>query len=308
MLGGREVFACAERPLGVPFARGMTSSERRNAPNAESEPHTRPPSDQLAEMQGQLVASVRGYAILMLDPTGLVLTWNAGAEAIKGYAARDIVGRHFSAFYTAEDVAAGVPAQHLVDAARKGRLEYEGWRVRGDGSQFWADVVITAIFDSAGVLRGFGKVTRDLTERRAAELETLHRSLHDALTGLPNRVLLADRLERSLVRLDRGGGSVAVLFIDLDGFKGVNDSYGHDSGDVVLVEVARRLLAAVRPEDTVCRVGGDEFVALCGDVADAAAVRVIADRIVNSLRGPVMITAGEIEIFRERRRRLDRAV
>lgn len=105
----------------------------------------------------------------MLDPRGHIVTWNLGAERIKGYSASEIIGKHFSVFYPAEDVAAGKPDWELVEAERDGRFEDEGWRLRKDGSRFWANVIITALRDSEGVLRGFGKVTRDLTVRREAE-------------------------------------------------------------------------------------------------------------------------------------------
>jgi PAS domain S-box-containing protein len=116
-----------------------------------------------------LVETVRDYAIFMLDPTGHVATWNAGAERIKGYSADEIIGRHFSVFYPEERVAEGFPQYELEVAARDGRFEDEGWRIRKDGTRFWANVVITALRNAAGELVGFAKVTRDLTERRAAE-------------------------------------------------------------------------------------------------------------------------------------------
>jgi PAS domain S-box-containing protein len=116
-----------------------------------------------------LVETVRDYAIFMLDPTGHVATWNAGAERIKGYRADEIIGRHFSVFYPEERVAEGFPTYELEVAAREGRFEDEGWRIRKDGSRFWANVVITALRNASGELVGFAKVTRDLTERRAAE-------------------------------------------------------------------------------------------------------------------------------------------
>ena len=116
-----------------------------------------------------LVKNIRDYAIFMLDPCGHILSWNAGAERIKGYRPEDIIGRHFSTFYPPEDVARGKPDWELEVAIREGRFEEEGWRVRKDGTRFWANVVITALFDEAGELRGFGKVTRDFTHRRQAE-------------------------------------------------------------------------------------------------------------------------------------------
>ncbi|MEV4305598.1 PAS domain S-box protein [Nonomuraea sp. NPDC049624] len=113
-----------------------------------------------------LVQNVVDYAIFMLDAQGRIVSWNAGAERIKGYRAEEIIGRHFSVFYPPEDVAAGKPAMELEVAVADGRWEEEGWRVRKDGTRFWASVVITALHDERGELRGFGKVTRDLTERR----------------------------------------------------------------------------------------------------------------------------------------------
>src|SRR5438270_906468 len=118
---------------------------------------------------GVLVESVRDHAIVRLDPSGRVVSWNVGAQHIKGYTAQEIMGRSFACFYTPEDAAAGKPAQNLREAAQRGRCEVQGWRVRKDGSRFWADVVISPVRNGAGSLLGFAKVTRDLTERRRAE-------------------------------------------------------------------------------------------------------------------------------------------
>jgi PAS domain S-box-containing protein len=128
-----------------------------------------PPSDTSAERLRLLVDAVLDYGIFMLDPDGHVVSWNAGAQRLKGYTAREAIGRHFSAFYTDEAKARGWPQEELRRAIALGRFEDEGWRVRKDGSQFWANVVITALRDSTGELVGFGKVTRDLTERRRQE-------------------------------------------------------------------------------------------------------------------------------------------
>jgi PAS domain S-box-containing protein len=116
-----------------------------------------------------MVESAVDYAILMLDPEGHVVSWNAGAERIKGYRAEEIIGRHFSQFYPREDLERGKPQHELEVAIEKGRLEDEGWRVRKDGSTFWANVIITALRDEVGTLRGFGKVTRDMTESKRAQ-------------------------------------------------------------------------------------------------------------------------------------------
>src|SRR5438309_3294833 len=116
-----------------------------------------------------LVESVKDYAIFMLDPEGRVISWHSGAQRLKGYRAEEILGEHFSRFFTPEDVAAGVPEHHLKLAATEGQYEDEGWRVRKDGSRFWANALLTAVRDEHGALTGFAKVTRDLTERRRAD-------------------------------------------------------------------------------------------------------------------------------------------
>jgi PAS domain S-box-containing protein len=135
-----------------------------------------------------LVDSIRDYGIFMLDAEGRVATWNAGAQAVKGYAASEIIGKHFSIFYPDEDRAEGKPARGLEVAATTGRYEEESWRVRKDGSRFWANVVITAAREAGGKLVGFAKVTRDLSERKRAE-DALRRSKEAA--DLANRELEA---------------------------------------------------------------------------------------------------------------------
>jgi PAS domain S-box-containing protein len=121
-----------------------------------------------------LVANVRDYAIFMLDPDGRVATWNLGAERLKGWREKEILGKHFSTFYPQEDVDARKPEDELEIATRVGRFEDEGWRVRKDGTRFWANVVITPVYGGDGELRGFAKITRDFTDRKAAE-ETARR-------------------------------------------------------------------------------------------------------------------------------------
>ena len=124
---------------------------------------------QNAEIFQLLVSSVRDYAIFMLDPEGNIATWNTGAQRIKQYKPEEIIGRHFSTFYSEEDIRDGKPERELEIAKRDGSVEDEGWRLRKDGTRFWANVVITAVYDRGGVLRGFAKVTRDITERKEAE-------------------------------------------------------------------------------------------------------------------------------------------
>lgn len=139
-----------------------------------------------------LLESVQDYAIYMLDPDGVIVSWNNGAEKIKGYTADEIIGRHVSIFYPPDDVASGKPAAELTAAARTGRAEDEGWRVRKDGTMFWANAVLTAVYTSEGDqrrLRGFAKVTRDMTERkRLRELEAASRHVNEFLATLAHEL------------------------------------------------------------------------------------------------------------------------
>jgi PAS domain S-box-containing protein len=168
-----------------------------------------------------LVESVRDYAIFLLDPQGHVATWNAGAERIKGYKADEIIGRHFSVFYPEEKVAEGFPQHELAVAARGGRFEDEGWRIRKDGSRFWANVVITALRDASGALVGFAKVTRDLTERRAAEEQARSLAAEQAARAEAERRgeelrLLSEQLEEQAIELEQQREEAQALSEELE--------------------------------------------------------------------------------------------
>ncbi len=138
-----------------------------------------------------LVASVKDYEIIMLDPEGRIASWNTGGERIHGYKAHEIIGQHFSVFYPREEVERGKPALELKQAATEGRVEEEGWRLRKDGSRFWASVIIAAVRDDAGNLRGFSKVTRDITDRMAVEEKLLLQT--SALEAAANGIVITDR-------------------------------------------------------------------------------------------------------------------
>jgi PAS domain S-box-containing protein len=168
------------------------------------------------EQMRLMVESVRDYAIFKLDPRGIISSWNVGAERIKGYRPEEIIGQHFSRFYEAEEVRAGKCDLELETAAREGRFEDEGWRLRKDGTRFWANVVITALRDRSGALVGFTKVTRDLTERRKLEDERVQRAraeesvrLRDEFLGMVSHELktplagLQLQLQALLRRMER---------------------------------------------------------------------------------------------------------
>jgi PAS domain S-box-containing protein len=183
------------------------------------------------ELLQLLVDNIRDYAIIFLDPKGSVLTWNNAAQRLKGWTAEEIIGQHFSRFYPPEDVQSGKTDMELAAATREGRIEDEGWRVRKDGTRFWANVVITALRDKGGKLHGFGKVTRDLSERRLAEQKIKKQAqeifemavvpvvqIWDGVVLVPLIGTLDSQrteqlMERLLQRVAEAGSSVALLDI-----------------------------------------------------------------------------------------------
>jgi PAS domain S-box-containing protein len=172
-----------------------------------------------------LVDSVRDYAIFALDATGHVLSWNAGARRIKQYDASEIIGKHFSIFYPIERITAGFPKYELEQAREHGRFEDEGWRIRKDGTRFWANVVITSLWDDQGTLIGFAKVTRDLTERKRAEEQRLLALQRVASAEAANRAktrFLAAMSHELRTPLNSIGGHAELVAIGVHGE--LNDS------------------------------------------------------------------------------------
>jgi len=356
------------------------------------------------EKYRMLLDGVQDYAIFMLDPLGQVVSWNAGAERIKGYTTEQIIGHNFSCFFSPEDIKRGRPEEVLRVTAASGHHEENSMRVRKDGSQFLARVTFTALRDVDGTLRGFSEISCDLSEskeseakyrglleaapdamvvvnpsgkivllnvqaekrfgysrdeligqpvkniipkgfaerliadalrsaedaieqqigagieltgrrkdgsefpleimlsplegaegilitaairdisaRKKAEALIIHSSEHDFLTGLPNRTLLNDRVNQAILLALRHRRRVAVLFLDLDGFKHINDSLGHPTGDKLLQSVGKRLVDCVRASDTVSRQGGDEFVVLLSEEEDSEDASVTARRMLRAV-------------------------
>jgi diguanylate cyclase (GGDEF)-like protein/PAS domain S-box-containing protein len=245
-------------PLAQPDRGGAHLIEP--TPTAHSE-------DALLKAYQSLVASIDEFAVILLDATGHVLSWNLGAEAIEGYTPDEIIGQHIRRFYTPEAVATGHPDRELEIAALTGRYDEDGWRVRKDGTRFWARVQILALRDESGEVTAFGKVTRDLTDARQREdqlangLALLEKTVRiDSLTGLPNRRAWDERLAEEIAHAQRESDRLAVAFMDLDHFKAYNDEFGHLAGDELLKRAAVAWKRVVRPRDVLARYGGEEFV------------------------------------------------
>lgn len=192
-----------------------------------------------AQLTSLFIDAVEEYAIFALDPDGVVMTWNAGAHRIKGYTAEEILGRHFSAFYPVEDVRAGKPERQLTQARDHGHSRDEGWRVRQDGSRFWANVTITAVHDADGVLTGFVKITRDDTDRRRveeqarqlellSERERIAHEMHEAVIDrifaasetmagaltLTHNTVAAERIRAAITMLDDTVREIRTIVLD----------------------------------------------------------------------------------------------
>jgi diguanylate cyclase (GGDEF)-like protein/PAS domain S-box-containing protein len=184
----------------------------------------------------------------------------------------------------------------LARAVAGERVDGEEYRYpRPDEPEAWVRVSAGPVRDRDGRIVAGVAVAEDVTQRRRLEGQLAHQAFHDPLTGLANRALFRDRVEHALTQTHRAGGGVAVIFLDLDDFKAVNDSLGHAEGDQLLVQVAARLLGATRGCDTVARLGGDEFAILLNDAVDGDA-HIVANRILSSLTRPVLVGARELSV------------
>jgi diguanylate cyclase (GGDEF)-like protein/PAS domain S-box-containing protein len=241
-------------------------------------------------------------AIFSQTLDGVIMIWNRAAERMFGYTAADAVGRSVTML-----VPPGSPEEITEILARlrrgEGLVQYETVWQRRDGTRVDVSLTISPIADSSGTIVAAAIIGRDITQRKQAEhalrrlnAELQHKAYHDALTGLPNRVLFADRLRQALARARRYRTRVAVLLIDVNGFKNINDTFGHDAGDAALVEIARRLHACVRQTDTVARWGGDEFSVILTEVRKPEDVVRAAEHLATSFRQPVVLAGHGLNV------------
>jgi diguanylate cyclase (GGDEF)-like protein/PAS domain S-box-containing protein len=251
-------------------------------------------SADLARAEAQLRAVLNGSAdaIAQYSPDLRYRYINPAGERLRGMPLAELVGR------TDREIGPDPEAAGSWEAALRRVLatgkpcSHEFSMTLPDGSEGWFHTTLSPEPDGTGATVGVLTSTRDVTASKVAERLLAHQAMHDPLTGLANRNLLMDRLNQALLRLVRSPGRIVLVFIDLDHFKAVNDSHGHEVGDAVLVELARRLSRLGRREDTVARLGGDEFVVLCEHVDGDRDVHEIAMRIVEAMQQPFRVGAG----------------
>jgi diguanylate cyclase (GGDEF)-like protein/PAS domain S-box-containing protein len=234
-------------------------------------------------------------AILIADPELNVISVNPAFADMLGVAGPDAIGRPLLAFALIDGGNAG--ERELRNAMLvRGQWSGEVWSRRRNGIGFPCWLSLSAVRDENGVATHCVAILSDITERKATQARFEFLAHHDPLTLLPNRLLLRDRVEQSISRAARSQTAIALLFLDLDNFKRVNDDFGHQTGDAVLREVGRRLLGCVRNTDTVCRHGGDEFVIALTDLNDPAYLPEIATKLKHELQLPIRMQGGEVRI------------
>lgn len=236
-----------------------------------------------------------GEAIMITDEEDRILKVNKAFTTVTGYPANEVIGRKPS-FLSAGREKADFHTALWKEVHEAGHWKGEVWNRRRDGELYAVWLAISAVRNTAGDVNHYISIFTDVTERKVRDERHEHLANHDILTGLPNRTLLADRFERIVARQPRDPASVALLFIDLDGFKSINDTLGHGVGDELLCEVAQRLVGSVRASDTVSRHGGDEFVCLVSELDSPEAASKISETILAALRRPVEVAGHTLEL------------
>lgn len=249
----------------------------------------------LAEKRLSLAAKVienLNEGVVVTDSDFHVTAVNRAFTTITGFSPDDVIGES-PHFHEAISDQPGLYAQMWKAIEQNGRWQGEIWNTRKDGERVAERLSVVALASPNGAIEQYAIVTRDITQRKLDEERIRYQANYDALTGLPNRALFLDRLTQGLPNMKRAGQKLGLMFLDLDGFKLVNDTLGHDVGDMLLQEAARRLLACVRDGDTVARLGGDEFTVIMPNIDDPKSTTIVARRILDALNQPFVLKGQE---------------
>ena len=250
--------------------------------------------------RAQVTLDSIGDAVICTDEKGNISFLNPVAESMTGCSLKEAVGQPLAETLQIIDADTGEiaanPMENVIGHNRPGRLPANCILTRADGHQVYIEDSIAPISDRFGAARGSVLVFRDVTRARALAAQVAHLAEHDFLTGLPNRLLLRDRLNQAIAQSKRHESMIAILFLDLDGFKHINDSLGHTVGDKLLQSVANRLQGCVRNPDTVSRQGGDEFLIVLQDLKRAEDAGILARRVLDSVAAIHMVDNHELLI------------
>jgi diguanylate cyclase (GGDEF)-like protein/PAS domain S-box-containing protein len=282
-----QVYFCSDRGVALRDAAGRPYkwvglvtdiTERREAQEAMS----------------QLAAIVQCSedAIVGLSLSGLITSWNKGAEKLLGYPVSQAIRMQVTSLLAPGDI---LDVVACVSRGEVCRLP-ECTLLRSDGGAVSVSLTVSPTRKPGGQITGAAMIARDIQERKRAQQELEHLAWHDPLTGLPNRLLLAESLERAIVRAQHSSLMTGAIFIDLDGFKFVNDTLGHEAGDALLQQVTERLKTRVRPIDTLARMGGDEFMLVVPDLSAPEAAMSLAERLAEVLKEPFQIAGHPLYI------------
>ncbi len=230
----------------------------------------------------------------LADQSGRIIRCNEALAHMLGRSAADVTTRTIRDITHPDDWADNDDKIHRLFAGELRGYRLEKRYLHADGHTIWVSVSASSVRDANGLTRYMIGQIEDITERKAIGERLVHQAIHDPLTGLPNRLLFMDRLRDLMGRGNRRRHRIAVLFVDLDHFKVINDSLGHEAGDQLLLAVGHRLRRMLRPTDTVARFGGDEFTILCPDVDDPEAVTSLAERVLEEIARPVWLVDGEV--------------
>lgn len=251
------------------------------------------------------------FSIIATDPAGTVTAMNPAAEALTHYRKQELIGHHSvvmlhdpaemsaRAVQLSKDLQEPVQAGFgsLIARPRHGQTDEHEWSyIRKDGSRVWVNLAMTALRTKNDQIAGYLGIAFDITERKKLTEYVNHLAHHDQLTGLPNRVLLEDRMRQAIQRAKRNRHKVALLMVDIDYFKRINDSLGHTAGDALLDTVAKKLCSAVRQTDTVARMGGDEFVIIMPEFRDERDAERCAENIIQKVSTPTMLGNREVNV------------